>query len=775
MIKLERITDAKTIFAQAKEKGARGDEFDELAKRLEESNEVLTPAFVETEAVQQEQLNILNTLKLDQAIKLAKKKFKEGSSSEANRIYQDILFKFPKNKKAIDGIKAFSNESIVNASKIQDPPLDQIQPLINLYGQGKLQQTLEQAEDLLQQFPSSSGLHNICGAVYKGLGYLGASVDAYTNALSINPNFAEVYSNMGNVLKIQGKLEEAVDACKKAIAIKPNFTEAYYNMGNALKRQGKLEESIEAYKKALSIRPNFTEAYNNMGNVLKTAVFTKPDLKLQEIIISILDYKNYVNPSEISSASISLIKLEPQIKDLLEKYATDELNQSIEEICSTLLKLPLLLRLMSVCPLPDLELEKVIIYIRSIFLSSILEMTASSDLLRFQAALALQCFTNEYVYEQTESDTKALQILEFEVEKILLNGQQPNPQSVLCLASYKALHKYKWCSHLAVTTEIDEVLKRQVVEPKQEAFIKCEIPALQKITDKVSSKVMAQYEENPYPRWVNLGLKLKPVTISELIDDLKLRLFKDTINEVKAPNILIAGCGTGQHSIQTAAKFKNSKVLAIDLSLSSLAYAKRKSEELDFQNINYMQADILDLNNLSRQFDIIESAGVLHHMDDPMVGWRVLADCLKPGGLMRIGLYSELARKNIVKIREEIIQLGDGSSDIAIKSFRSGVINSDKDYHKQILGFNDFYTLSELRDLLFHVQEHRFTIPKIRDCLDELGLKFCGFGAVDIVQKFKLNNTDPDDPYDLNQWNKYEQANTSTFKSMYQFWCQKIA
>ena len=52
-----------------------------------------------------------------------------------------------------------------------------------------------------------------------------------------------------------------------------------------------------------------------------------------------------------------------------------------------------------------------------------------------------------------------------------------------------------------------------------------------------------------------------------------------------------------------------------------------------------MQADILDFKDkLNKQFDIIESIGVLHHMDNPMAGWKILTDCLKPGGLMKIGL-----------------------------------------------------------------------------------------------------------------------------------------
>jgi hypothetical protein len=103
------------------------------------------------------------------------------------------------------------------------------------------------------------------------------------------------------------------------------------------------------------------------------------------------------------------------------------------------------------------------------------------------------------------------------------------------------------------------------------------------------------------------------------------------------------------------------------------------------------------------------------------------------------------------------------------------VMNSDQEHHKQILNFRDFYSLSELKDLLFHVQEHRFTIPKIQDCLSELGLKFCGFESSQIVSQFKLTNTNTGDPYDLDRWHAYEEANPSTFAGMYQFWCQKIA
>ena len=102
--------------------------------------------------------------------------------------------------------------------------------------------------------------------------------------------------------------------------------------------------------------------------------------------------------------------------------------------------------------------------------------------------------------------------------------------------------------------------------------------------------------------------------------------------KVCSPSILIAGCGTGQHSLETAALFDSSQITAVDLSLASLAYAQRKTKELGITNIEYFQGDILKLDQQAQKFDVIESGGVLHHMDDPMAGWHVLTKLSNPGG-----------------------------------------------------------------------------------------------------------------------------------------------
>ena len=77
-----------------------------------------------------------------------------------------------------------------------------------------------------------------------------------------------------------------------------------------------------------------------------------------------------------------------------------------------------------------------------------------------------------------------------------------------------------------------------------------------------------------------------------------------------------------------------------------------------------------------------------------------------------------------------------------------------------------------MRDLLFHVQEHRFTIPQIKDCIDTLGLDFCGFDTP--RERFQLKFTAKDDIHDLDKWAAYEEANPRAFAGMYQFWCQKV-
>jgi len=199
LLEIGRTEDAQAVFDQAKFNGAKGEGFDKLEQRLTDGRkETLTANSPGLEEKHPKQPNILNSLKLDQAINLAKKKAKEGAPEEAKRIFEDILTKFPKNKRASDGLKGLAGRPVGKLSTVQEPPQAQTQALINLYSQGQLQRALQEAETLAQKFPQSAILLNIKGAVLRDLGQFDASVEAYNKSLAIKPDYAEAYYNMGN-------------------------------------------------------------------------------------------------------------------------------------------------------------------------------------------------------------------------------------------------------------------------------------------------------------------------------------------------------------------------------------------------------------------------------------------------------------------------------------------------------------------------------------------------------------------------------------------------
>ena len=95
---------------------------------------------------------------------------------------------------------------------------------------------------------------------------------------------------------------------------------------------------------------------------------------------------------------------------------------------------------------------------------------------------------------------------------------------------------------------------------------------------------------------------------------------------------------------------------------------------------------------------------------------------------------------------------------------------------RKVMSNRDFYSVSSCRDLLFHVQEHRFTLPEIDHMLQGLGLRFVGFELNDPEAVAAYRSGYPDDPEmtDLGQWDRFEQDHPDLFIAMYQFWCQKI-
>jgi SAM-dependent methyltransferase len=322
---------------------------------------------------------------------------------------------------------------------------------------------------------------------------------------------------------------------------------------------------------------------------------------------------------------------------------------------------------------------------------------------------------------------------------------------------------------------LNEVLTQQVREPLAEEAEREAIARLTPIVDEVSRLVQQQYEESPYPRWVRIAAMARPSTLDAFLRRQLPWAAPRSLGKPDAVDILIAGCGTGQHAIETAQRFPTARILGIDLSLASLAYAQRQSRALGLTHLQYAQADILQMQALGESFDLIEASGVLHHLIDPLAGWRALIAILRGGGIMRLGLYSALARSEIAAAHRFIAERSYRRSADAVRKFRQDLLRSEPAMALKLAAeCRDFFSLSECRDLLFHAQEHRFTLPQIKSFLTGRALAFLGFeieGAV--LQRFRRRFADRAALTDLDRWHDFETENPRTFIGMYQFYVQK--
>lgn len=518
----------------------------------------------------------------------------------------------------------------------------------------------------------------------------------------------------------------------------------------ALLVQGNLPAALENMGRALALAPHVDAYWSRFAEVVRFFRFRHPtDDWLYRLLTSALEHPA-VDPGELVLPVSSLALSRP--------------DGPLAE--------PLLVGLMRDAVLRDPELERAIVTARRA------HILGEADLpLDAAVAIAHQCFNSEYVYEETDEETRALQAM-----------HPKTPREITAYAAYRSLATLPEAERLAreaqESSALASLVRRQIVEPMAERSLRETIPALAVPSGTVSRAVQAQYEENPYPRWLRTQTRYEAAPLATIVRE--LFPWADYGDAGRPSRILVAGCGTGQNAIATAQRFAPCDVLAIDLSLASLAYAKRKTQELGIANIEYRQTDLLDLNSLPPDvdtrpgFDLVEASGVLHHLESPLAGWRVLAGLVLPGGLMRIGLYSRQGRRHVARARQLIAERSLPPTLAGIRAFRRAVLDlaaSDALLAK-LLRSEDFYSASGCRDLLFHVQEHDFALPEIATMLDELQLEFLGFEFPDAggtAARYRARF--PHDPRltDLASWARYEEENPDAFARMYQFWVRKPA
>jgi 2-polyprenyl-3-methyl-5-hydroxy-6-metoxy-1,4-benzoquinol methylase len=426
----------------------------------------------------------------------------------------------------------------------------------------------------------------------------------------------------------------------------------------------------------------------------------------------------------------------------------------------------------------DVPLERALTLVRAAFLKMAIDGRPKQHLTGFACALAEQCFSNEYVFEKTEAESEEAASLQKMLGASVRERSRPSAFAVAVLGCYlpfrhiSGIEKHVFrAGHGPLATAVAQQVREGAAIERQKPAVR----QLTAIAHRTSVDVRAQYEQNPYPRWPTMP-KVTPGY--DFADGLAARM--PGVSFVSPPkdrvlDVLIAGCGTGLHPVLFAQTFSNVRLLAVDLSVSSLAYAKMRSEELGLGRIDYAQADLLEIERTGRTFDVISSSGVLHHLKEPEQGLRALASVLRPNGFMHIGLYSATARRSVTACRDWLSSRGFTSTEDGIRRARQAIIDnaSHEPELAGVLDFGDFFSTSECRDLLFHVQEENFTLPRIESLLDENKLRFLGLlVSADTRARF-LSAFSPAQERSLAAWAEFEARHPDTFRGMYEFWVQR--
>ena len=145
---------------------------------------------------------------------------------------------------------------------------------------------------------------------------------------------------------------------------------------------------------------------------------------------------------------------------------------------------------------------------------------------------------------------------------------------------------------------------------------------------------------------------------------------------------------------------------------------------------------------------------------------------------MRVGLYSELGRPGVIAGRALVAERGYRADGDGIQRFRQELITGDfgPPLADLITKTHDFFTTSELRDLVFHVREHRMTIPQISGFLHENELEFLGFELdAQVARRYRARFPDDVAMTNLDHWNVFETENPDAFFFTYQFWIRSHA
>jgi SAM-dependent methyltransferase len=193
-------------------------------------------------------------------------------------------------------------------------------------------------------------------------------------------------------------------------------------------------------------------------------------------------------------------------------------------------------------------------------------------------------------------------------------------------------------------------------------------------------------------------------------------------------DILVAGCGTNQAAV-FAHTNPQARVVAIDVSDPSLDHHRFLKQKYRLRNLDLHLLPIEEVGSLGRDFDLVVSTGVLHHMASPEAGMRALTARLRPDGVAAIMLYARYGRIGVEIMQAIFREIGLAQDEASLFTVKEAIALLPADHPvRSYLSFApDLRFDAGLVDTFLHGRDRSYTVDDCLDLVASAGLVFQGW------------------------------------------------
>lgn len=745
-----------------------------------------------------------------------------GHRSDAERLYRDVLAVEPRNAAALHLLGALLHQtgrsdegaSLMRQAIAIEPRNPDYHYNLGcvLNAAGRTDEAIESLSKAIALKPQYPEAHFELGNALARAGQLDSAEKSLRRALDLQPGNAAVMNNLGRVLRAMYRTEDAIAVWQRSVTLQPDLAIAHLNIGMVRFEQNRLDEAEQSLRRALAIQPDQPEATQQLAAILLNrgrahealplleqalsrgetvelkATFAqcllaaqefRPDQPLRALVRRAID-EAWVRPATLAPAGTLILKAHPVIGPAIQRVAGQwgkvpahqllPMDAEIDAVASE----PLVATWLQAAPNSDLAAERFLTVLRAALLQRAQTgNTVNDEALGLYAALAQQCFLNEYVFAEADDERSRVDALLTSIAGALRSNDTVGGLQLAALAAYRPLYRIDGAAALLKRSwpaSIDRLLRLQIEEPLREITLREDLPAATRLAASTDERA----PDGPSPRWVRAVTTLRPRPVEAVVQTFLPGIGRLRLEASVAPELLIAGCGTGEAAIEAAMLYDQARVLAVDDNADNLAFGLRQAQSLGLERIAFAQADMDNLAALGRSFDVIESS-ILHRVADPWATWSALISLLRAGGVMRIGFIGDNAHTMMSAARDFAAQ-GNYQSDIeGIRLMRQNLLRLPPDNQAANAALSsDFFATGGCRALFFGARHHRLELPEIRSFLSTSGLSLLGVETTPQArQAFAMDFPDAAARTDLTAWHSFFREHSNTFGGSYQLWLQK--